>query len=116
METDSGSVPRENAIQRGAGETVSRFQTVPESVRIHSLRVDPPQASIKVDMEGVAREGAADRELLSLLSESFGIERSRAKAIFSSKKRFKVLLFTGLIKESILAVLAKLTGEEYFET
>ncbi len=108
---DSVIVKFEDSVRSESGRTVIRFHVIPGSSKSEFAGYDPWRASIKVNVINPAKKGAANEELLSLLSRSFSIKESEVEIVSGVKSRSKSVSIKGMGREEVLRVLTKLLGE-----
>jgi uncharacterized protein (TIGR00251 family) len=111
METDLVTVQFEDAVRSESGNVIVRFHVSPGSSKPGFAVYDPWRTSIKVNVRSPAEKGAANSELVALLSNSFGIEESEVKIVSGSKSRLKTISFRGIEKEEVLRILQGLLRE-----
>ncbi|UCD92907.1 MAG: YggU family protein [Methanobacteriota archaeon] len=100
-----------DAVRSESGNVVVRFHVSPGSSKSGFEDYDPWRTCIKVNVKSQAKKGAANSELVTLLSNSFGIEESEVKIVSGTKSRSKTVSIQGIEKEEVLRILRELLRE-----
>jgi uncharacterized protein (TIGR00251 family) len=111
MVLDSMFVKIEDAVQPESGQTLIKFHITPGSSKTGFGGYDPWRKCIKVSVKSQPKKGEANTELISLLSEWFGVEESKVEIVSGRKDRFKSVSIQGVDKTKVLEVLRKLQEE-----
>jgi uncharacterized protein (TIGR00251 family) len=111
MMVDSEHVHIENSIQSESGRTIVRFHITPGSSKTGFGGYDPWRKCVKVSIKSRPKKGEANAELISLLSDWFGIEESKVEIVSGMKDRSKTVSIRGLNEGKILEVLENLKEE-----
>lgn len=112
MERDLGIVPLEDAVHSDSGKTIVELYVTPGSSKSCFAGYDPWRTSIKVNVRSPAKKGAANKELISLLSKSFGIEESRVEIASGSRNRSKSVSLLGMRRGEVIEVLNEALEEK----
>lgn len=98
----------EDAVRSNHGKTIVNFHIIPGSSNAGYGGYDPWRRCIKVRVRSPPRRGAANEELVTLLSEWFDIERSRIDIVSGRKERSKSVSFDDVDAHQVLEVLKEL--------
>lgn len=102
----------EDAVWSDHGRTIVKLHITPGSSKAGYGGYDPWRKCVKVWVRSPPRKGAANEELVTLLSEWFAIERSRIDIVAGRKERSKNVSFDGLEPYQVIEVLKGLQKGE----
>ncbi len=101
----------QDAIQSESGRVMINLHVTPGASKDGFHGYDQWRKCIKVAVKGHPRKGEANAEVIELLSNWFGVRKSRIEIVSGGKDRLKTVSVRGLDKESVLRILKDM-GEE----